>query len=423
MTPRALAWRTITASPARAVLAVAGVAIIGALLFDMLLLSRGLLLSFRDLLESAGYDVRVVASESFPVVRLPVPRASALAAQLEGLPEVQEVAVVRTDRASVTLERSMPDQVFSPDRTPEDPPTGQRSSQDVTLVSVSSAAERRAWQVVRGHGLAEAAGGLARPPLLVSRRLAKVLDLSPGSTVMVRVVLAGAPSALPRVRFTVVGVAAFSFDLSDDFTAATTADAFRQTQAESGSDDADLVLVSSRAGFGSAAAVAAISQVRPDVKPFSNDELVSRFNENGFAYFRQISFVLSSITLGFAFLLIATLLTMSVNQRLGEVAGLRALGIPRRRIAAALLWESTWLVGGGGLIALPLGWLLATRLDHLLKQMPGLPERLHFFVLEPRAVVLHLGLFVAAGVAASAYPIWVATRLPIAATLRRDAIS
>src|SRR5204862_419766 len=132
---------------------------------------------------------------------------------------------------------------------------------------------------------------------------------------------------------------------SDDFTAATTADAFRQTQAESGSDDADLVLVSSRAGFGSAAAVAAISQVRPDVKPFSNDELVSRFNENGFAYFRQISFVLSSITLGFAFLLIATLLTMSVNQRLGQVAGLRALGIPRRRIAAALLWAATWLLG------------------------------------------------------------------------------
>jgi putative ABC transport system permease protein len=416
MTPRGLAWRTITASPARAVLAITGIAIIGALLFDMLLLSRGLLLSFRDLLESAGYDVRVVASESFPVVRLPVPQASTLAAQLEGLPEVQEVAVVRTDRAIVSLDTQG-------DRSSIGGSSAERHSQDVTLVSVSSAAERRVWRIVRGHGLADADRGLVQPPLLVSRRLAKTLNLSPGSTVMVRVVLGGAPSALPRVGFTVVGIAEFSFDLSDDFTAATTADAFRRTQAESGDDDADLVLVSSRARFGSAAAVAAISQARPDVKPFSNDELVSRFNENGFAYFRQISFVLSSITLGFAFLLIATLLTMSVNQRLGEVAGLRALGIPRRRIAAALLWESTWLVGGGGLVALPLGWVLANRLDHLLKQMPGLPERLHFFVLEPRAIVLHIALFVAAGIAAAAYPIWVATRLPIAATLRRDAIS
>jgi hypothetical protein len=80
-------------------------------------------------------------------------------------------------------------------------------------------------------------------------------------------------------------------------------------------------------------------------------------------------------------------------------------------------------VGGGGLAALPLGWFLAIRLDQLLKQMPGLPEHLHFFVFEPRAVLVHLALFAAAGLAASGYPIWVATRLPIAATLRRDAIS
>ena len=40
MTSRALAWRTMTAEPARAGLAIAGVAVIGALLFDMLLLSH-----------------------------------------------------------------------------------------------------------------------------------------------------------------------------------------------------------------------------------------------------------------------------------------------------------------------------------------------------------------------------------------------
>src|SRR5262249_61712124 len=113
-----------------------------------------------------------------------------------------------------------------------------RHRADVSLVGVSPSAGRRAWRVVRRHGLADADRGLAQPPLLVSRRLAKTLNLSPGSTVMVRVVLAGAPSALPRVGFTVVGVAEFSFDLSDDLTAATTTDAFRRTQAESGDDHA-----------------------------------------------------------------------------------------------------------------------------------------------------------------------------------------
>ena len=54
MSPWRLAWRSVARNPARALLAVVGVAVIGALLFDMLLLSRGLLLSFSDLLESAA---------------------------------------------------------------------------------------------------------------------------------------------------------------------------------------------------------------------------------------------------------------------------------------------------------------------------------------------------------------------------------
>ena len=61
MTAWGLAWRTVARSPARSVLAVSGVTVIGALLFNMLLLSRGLLVSFRDLLDAAGFDIRIVA--------------------------------------------------------------------------------------------------------------------------------------------------------------------------------------------------------------------------------------------------------------------------------------------------------------------------------------------------------------------------
>ena len=63
MSAWSLAWRTVAHNPARACLAIGGVAVIGALLFNMLLLSQGLLLSFRDLLDTAGYDVRVLANE------------------------------------------------------------------------------------------------------------------------------------------------------------------------------------------------------------------------------------------------------------------------------------------------------------------------------------------------------------------------
>src|SRR5262249_33816388 len=135
------------------------------------------------------------------------------------------------------------------------------------------------------------------------------------------------------------------------------------------------------------------------------------------------SFVLSTITLGFAFLLVATLLTVSVNQRLGQVAALRALGLPRRRIAAMLAWESACLVGAGGALSLPAGWALAMQLDRILRHMPTIPARLLFFVSEPAVASWHVGLLALTGVAAAISPMWIATRLPIASTLRIETIS
>lgn len=189
------------------------------------------------------------------------------------------------------------------------------------------------------------------------------------------------------------------------------------------SDAADIILVQSRSGIDAEATVAAIEAVRKDVRAFSNEQVVARFNENGFAYFRQISFVLSTITLGFAFLLVGTLLTVSVNQRLGTVAALRALGVPRRRVAATLVWESALLVGVGGVLSLPAGWVLALQLDRILLGMPNIPAGMHFFVFEPGLAAWHLGLLAVTGLAAAVYPVWVATRLPIAATLRMETVS
>jgi len=199
-------------------------------------------------------------------------------------------------------------------------------------------------------------------------------------------------------------------------------DAFQEAIGQPGAADADLVLVASRQEAGPAATAQAIAKLRPDLRVFSNEDVVAQFNRNGFAYFRQISIVLSSLTMVFVFLLVATLLTVSVNQRLGEIAALRAIGIGRRRIAAMLLWESALLVGVGGLLALPLGQALAVGLDHILRQMPGLPEQLHFFVFEPRALVIHVALLVATAFAAAAYPMWLTARMPIAATLRREVV-
>jgi putative ABC transport system permease protein len=154
----------------------------------------------------------------------------------------------------------------------------------------------------------------------------------------------------------------------------------------------------------------------------TNSEVVGRIQQTGFTYFRQISTVLTTVTVSFAVLLITVLLTVSVNQRLGEIAALRALGFTRARVVKDVLSESALIVGTGGLLSLPLGLLLASGLDRILKAMPGIPVALHFFVFEAQALAVHLLLLAATALLAAAYPMQVVARLPIAATLRDEVI-
>jgi len=401
MTAWGLAWRTIARSPARSVLAVSGVTVIGALLFNMLLLSRGLLVSFRETLDGAGADIRVIAGQGSMVHRPLITDAAALAASIERLPQVEHVTLVRSDTAQASAEGS---DTWIP----------------VSLVGTSDVS-RSGWTMVSGAPQRQASSP-SDLSIMVSMSVASRLHVGPGAAMRLRVTAPGSASALPLVRAVVSGTGGFAFEAADEFTVATTMEGFAGAHGTADDRQAELVLVSSRAGSSSAAAHA-IARLRPDLQVLSNDQVMEQFNENAFSYFRQISAVLSTITLAFAFLLIATLLTMSVNQRLGEVAALRALGFPRRRIAANLLWESALLVGVGGAAAIPVGGLLAIVLDRILRQMPGVPARLHFFVFEPRTVLVHAALLCATGAVAAIYPIWIATRLPIAATLRREILS
>ena len=88
----------------------------------------------------------------------------------------------------------------------------------------------------------------------------------------------------------------------------------------------------------------AIRRIRPDLAAITNEELVARFQQVEFSSLRQISFVLATITMFFGLLLITVLLSVSTNQRLGEIAALRALGFSRRRMVSDVLWRSALLV-------------------------------------------------------------------------------
>lgn len=406
MTGRALVFaaRNLRRQPGRASVGILGIAAVGALLFDMLLLSRGLVVSFRDLLDRVGYDVRVLASDAPPRGGPPLPNATAIARQLSALPEIDEAVVVRLVDAQVETGDGRDPVRFS-----------------LTAIDLG---KRRPWAVKTGNDLApagrdEPTGG--RKALLLNPRLADALHAAPGDTIRIRVSCVADRAALPPVAFDIAGVAEFPFD-DENWMSATGESQAVLSACGGGEVPADLILIASRESYGADAAVSAIRRVRPDLHPITNEEIVTRMQEQGFTYFRQISTVLSTITMLFGFLLITVLLTVSVNQRLGEIAALRALGFSRARVAADVFWQSALLVGIGGVLALPLGYLLSIWLDRILKAMPAIPASMHFFVYQPQALVAQALLLVVTAVLAALYPMRLVATLPISATLRDEIV-
>ena len=228
--------------------------------------------------------------------------------------------------------------------------------------------------------------------------------------------------ALPPMTFVVSGVAEFPFDTPNGATVATSIDMLAAACGGNEHDAADVIMVASQEDATTDTAALDVARLLPELSVLSNAEAVSRFERGGFTYFRQISTVLTTVTLSFAVLLITVLLTVSVNQRLGEIAALRALGFSQRRMVSDVLWRSALLVGVGGLVALPVGLALSIWLDELLQTMPGIPANLRFFVFEPRALFVYIALLAVTMGVAAVYPMWTVARLPISSTLRSEVI-
>jgi len=397
----AFAWRSLVRQPARAALGILGVAAVGALLFDMLLLSDGLVTSMREMLERTGFDIRVTATGELPRGGRRIAQASAVTAAFAELPEVERALAIRfVDAVLVRPEHpGAPEDEASPDR--------------VGLEAVGGDGPQP-WTVLRGRD------ATALNEVVVNQALASDLGVKIGDRLPVRARCRSRSEILPPASLQVVGVAEFPLALDQHVLGSSmaTLDAACGGNSE---DEADAVLV--RAAGDVDAAAAALRRLRPDVRPMTNEQVVGRVRRTGFTYFQQISTVLTTVTLGFALLLITVLLTVSVNQRLGEIAALRALGFSRARVVADVLCESVLIVGLGGALSLPLGVALANGLDRILTDMPGIPSGMHFFVFEPRALAWHGGLLAVTAFAAALYPMRLVARLPIASTLRNEVVS
>jgi ABC-type lipoprotein release transport system permease subunit len=166
--------------------------------------------------------------------------------------------------------------------------------------------------------------------------------------------------------------------------------------------------------------VGRLRRALPGVEVSGVADLVRHFQER-MVYFRQLALILGTVSIVVSTLLVATLLSITVNERLAEIATLRAIGVSRRTVVRNILLEGLVLVGLGGGLGMALGLVTARVLDRILTSFPGLPAAFSFFVPRPIALLQALALTLALGCLASLYPAWQAARAPIAGTLRAEA--
>jgi len=184
---------------------------------------------------------------------------------------------------------------------------------------------------------------------------------------------------------------------------------------------ASLFMVRVRAGVDVEAMRRTIEKRIPSVSAISIETAIAQVDQR-LSYFRQLAAILGAVSFAVGFLLVTTIVTVSVNERIGEIAVLRAIGVTRARIVRRIATESLTLMIGGGLAGLALGLVTARYLNSILATFPGLPAAIDFFLFEPKDAWQALGLLTVAGVLAGIYPAARAARLPIAATLREEAI-
>lgn len=380
----------------RTTLAILGIAISAAMLLDMVMLSGGIEKSFAELLLAKGYQIRLSPKGTLPFdTEATLPAAGETVAMLRRNPAIAAAGAV--------LGTSL---------------YGRGEDSLVTLFGYGIQPEAQGlYWLQEGNDLSpdDTTG------VLLSAAAASVLESGVGDTVILvgrldPQVVAGAVNRNLVVR----GLVRWVYDYRGQPSVGTALPVMQTMAYGSRVDRASLILVKARSDAAAPAVAARLRQEFPRLEVYSVADLVKSFKQR-LVYFRQLSYILGTMSLIVSVLLITTLLTITVSERLGEIATLRAIGIARSTIVRQVLIEGVILTAIGAALGIALGLGTARYLDSILTSFPGLPAAFSFFVPRQENLVTAGLVLLLAGSLAGLYPAWLAARAPIAATLRSEA--
>jgi putative ABC transport system permease protein len=388
--------RSLGRHPLRTALAITGIAVSAAMLLDMVMLSGGIEKSFAQLVLARGYQIRLTPKGTLPFdTEATFSGAGAKVQHLRQDPAIEAAGAV------------LGSAVFG--RTPDSL---------VTLFGYGIQPEAQALYVLeRGRDLApdDSLG------VLLSGPAARLLNAGIGDTVTL-IGRLDPQVATPHVirRLSVRGTVRWVYDYKGQPSVGTVLPVMQDLANQRVGDQASLIMVKVRSDRAAGPVSARLRGIFPQLEVSSVADLVRQFKQR-LLYFRQLSHILATMSLIVTVLLVATLLTITTNERLGEIATLRAIGLSRGTIVRQVLAEGIALTLLGGVIGFGLGFITARYLDSILTSFPGLPAAFSFFVPRRENLTLAGLVLLVTGSLAGLYPAWLAARAPIAATLRAEA--
>jgi putative ABC transport system permease protein len=393
-----LGWslKSLSRHPLRTALSVAGIAVSAAMLLDMVMLSGGIEKSFAEMLLAKGYQIRLTPKGTLPFdTEATLGGASRIVKALRRDPAVESAGAI----LGTSLYGRMGDSL-------------------VTLFGYGIQPDAQAlYQLQQGTDLT-ASDTLG---VLLSSPAADLLNARVGDAVRLvgRLDPQVATAAVNR-RLVVRGIVRWVYDYRGQPSVGTLLPVMQSLARQTAEDPASLLMVKVRDGDEAPAVAARLRQEFPGLEVYSVADLVSFFKRR-LVYFRQLSYILGTMSLIVTVLLITTLLTITVNERLGEIATLRAIGIARSTVVRQVLSEGIALTVIGTGLGVLLGLGTARYLDSILTSFPGLPAAFSFFVPRQESLATAGAVLLLTGSVAGLYPAWLAARAPIAATLRSEA--
>jgi putative ABC transport system permease protein len=390
-----LTWATLSRHRSRTLLAILGVAVSAAMLLDMVMLSSGMRASFRELLLTRGFQLRISPKGTLPFdTDATIPGASEIVQALYAIPGVAVVSPVLGGQIHVQI--------------------GDRAVSATTL-GVEPKVQGD-YQITEGRDAA------APTDLVASSDFLSAIGAGIGDTVSAA---AGYDAQLRAFtgqrRMAIVGRAHFLYLAAGQRAVAISLATLQSMRGESGRDRVSLMMIRAARGEDVDSTLARIRKALPEVSATSIETAMRQVDER-LSYFRQLAFILGAVSLVVGFLLVTTLVTVSVNERLGEIIVMRAIGVAKLRIVQQIVLEGIAIMVVGALAGLGLGLGTARYLNSILSAFPGLPAAIDFFLFQPRDAWAALGMLTVAGVLAGIYPSWRGASLPIAVTLREEAV-